>query len=162
MTATTTNNPGRTRTSADRRIPLDLRKRRLGGVAEHTYYVLAGATSILVHNTSACLGANLRANGEYPTTPSPEAHHLVPENHRLATAARGILKNHGIDIDAAENGAWLGHDTHRGTFTNDYVRWINDEIVNADTAGGKSAVLDVLSSTKQTLQDLDLNFGNGL
>jgi hypothetical protein len=128
----------------------------------HTYYVLAGATSILVHNTSASLGANLRANGEYPTTPSPEAHHLVPENHRLATAARGILKNHGIDIDAAENGAWLGHNTHRATFTNDYVRWINDEIVNANAAGGESAVLDVLSSAKQTLQDLDLNFGNGL
>ncbi|MER7694784.1 AHH domain-containing protein [Streptomyces sp. NPDC097610] len=124
--------------------------------------MLAGATPILVHNTSASLGANLRAIGEHPTTPNPEAHHLVPENHKLATAARGILKNHGIDIDSAENGVWLGHDTHRGTFPHDYVRWINDEIVNANSAGGKSAVLDVLSSTKQTLQDLDLNFGNGI
>ncbi|MEU6090396.1 polymorphic toxin-type HINT domain-containing protein [Streptomyces sp. NPDC047085] len=128
----------------------------------HTYYVLAGKTPVLVHNNSACLGRNLRAAGENPTTPNPEAHHIVPENHPLAAGARSVLARHGIDIDSAENGVWLAHDTHRGTFPGGYVSWINDEIVAADAAGGRSAVLDVLSNAKDILQSLDQNFGNGL
>ncbi|WP_406114526.1 hypothetical protein [Kitasatospora purpeofusca] len=37
-------------TSAHGQIPAHLRKRRPEGVACHTYYVLAGATPVLVHN----------------------------------------------------------------------------------------------------------------
>lgn len=93
---------------------------------------------------------------------NPEAHHIVPENDPLAANARAVLDKHGIGIDDAENGVWLGHDAHRGTFPKNYVRGINDDIVNADISGGRAAVLDVLSDTKQNLKDLDQIFGRGL
>jgi hypothetical protein len=123
---------------------------------------MAGATPVLVHNCSGKLGRNLRNNGEVPTTSKPQAHHIVPEKHRLAGAARRILTRHGIDWDSAENGVWLDYGTHRGTFTKDYVRWINDEIVNASQLGGRPAVLDVLSNTKSILAGIDEGYGNGL
>jgi RHS repeat-associated protein len=130
--------------------------------SDHDFYVTAASTAVLVHNCSRKLGLNLKANGDQPSTLNPEAHHIVPENHLLADPARNILSQHGIDIDSADNGVWLGHDAHRGTFTNDYVRWINDEIVNADQLGGKAAVLSVISNTRQELLDVGQNFGNGL
>lgn len=68
----------------------------------------------------------------------------------------------GVDIDSAENGVWLGHATHVGTFTNAYVSWINDQVVSAFASSGPSGVMDVLGETKSTLQALDQNFGNGL
>jgi hypothetical protein len=135
-------------------------------VAEiHTYYVIVGGTPVLVHNCSAKLGRNLRANHEtpHPDMLDPEAHHIVPENDPLAAGARAVLDKYGIKIDDAENGVWLGHDAHRGTFVKEYVRDINDEIVNADLGGGgRAAVLQVLSSYKQTLSELDLIYGRGL
>jgi hypothetical protein len=128
----------------------------------HTYYVVAGDTPVLVHNCSAALGRSLRASGDSPTIANSQAHHIVPETHGLAGAARRVLASHGIGIDSAENGVWLAHGTHVGTFTNAYVSDINDQILSANTAGGKAAVLDVLSSAKQILQAIDEQIGNGL
>jgi RHS repeat-associated protein len=129
----------------------------------HTYYVVTADTPLLVHNCSATLGRNLRANEELPTTPNPEAHHIVPENHSGAAAARKILKKYDIGIDSHENGVWVSHDTHRGTFTKDYVGWVNGEIQSIDAlGGGRQGVLDFLADTKKTLLDLNQNFGNGL
>jgi RHS repeat-associated protein len=128
----------------------------------HTYYLIAGVTPVLVHNCSATLGRNLRASGDSPTIANSQAHHIVPETHGLAGAARRILASHGIGIDSAENGVWLAHGSHVGTFTNAYVSDINDQILSANTVGGKAAVLDVLSSAKQILQAIDEQIGNGL
>jgi hypothetical protein len=127
----------------------------------HTYYVIVGSTPVLVHNCSAKLSRNLKKNGESPDKDvlDPEAHHIVPENDPLAAQARAVLAKHGVGIDDSENGVWLGHNAHRGTFKKDYVREINDDIVNADKAGGKNAVLNVLRETKQNLQDLDVHYG---
>jgi large repetitive protein len=132
------------------------------GNDDHDFYVVANTVAVLVHNSSYQLGCNLRDADEDPNTPNPEAHHIVPEGHPLAASARAILRSLGIGIDSAENGVWLGRATHIGTLANSYVQWINDQIVNAASTGGRSAVLDVLGNTKNTLQALDQNYGNGV
>jgi hypothetical protein len=126
------------------------------------YYSATRSVAVLVHNSSRQLGCNLTAAGEEPNISNPEAHHIVPESHPLAVGARTALDQSGIGIDSAENGVWISRLTHIGTFSNSYVQWINDEIVNAGMAGGKSAILEVLGDAKSTLQALDQNFGNGL
>ena len=132
------------------------------GNDDHDFYVVANTVAVLVHNSSYQLGCNLRDADEDPNTPNPEAHHIVPEGHPLAASGRAILRSLGIGIDSAENGVWLGRATHIGTLANSYVQWINDQIVNAASTGGRSAVLDVLGNTKNTLQALDQNYGNGV
>jgi len=122
-----------------------------------------GVFAVLVHNCSAQLGRNLRGAGEHPNgLIDPEAHHIVPENHPDAQAARNILASIGIDTDSAANGVWLSHDTHRGTFTRAYAIWINDAVVQAATSGGANAVLEVLANTKAVLQGVEQYIPFGL
>ena len=126
------------------------------GYAYTRTWSTVAAFAVLVHNCSATLGRNLRGAREYPTgLNDPEAHHIVPENHPLAQNARNVLRSLGIDIDSTTNGVWLSHDTHRGTFTNAYARWINQQVVDAANSGGYNAVIDVLSNAKSTLQGIE-------
>jgi RHS repeat-associated protein len=118
-----------------------------------------GSLSVLVHNCSKTLGRNL---GKSPAGMiDPEAHHILPQGFKAITApARAIFAKYGIGMDDAENGVWLSHATHRGTFGKTYTQWVTDGIVQADSAAGQAGVLDFLTNTRSTLQDLEGFYGN--
>lgn len=71
----------------------------------HTYHV--GDAGILVHNAcSRALGKALESAG-FVRLAGEHAHHIVPGAHRGAGPARRVLQRFGIDIDSANNGAFL-------------------------------------------------------
>ncbi|MEU6484266.1 polymorphic toxin-type HINT domain-containing protein [Streptomyces sp. NPDC046887] len=123
----------------------------------HTYYVLADSAPVLVHNcNSTKLGKNLTNGGEAkPAGVDAQAHHIVPCGCKKVTQAWNVLKKHGIDIDSAENGVWMSHQGHRGTFVHSYYAYINSEILAADARGGKQAVVDFMSQLKTELSAVD-------
>ncbi|WP_166384730.1 polymorphic toxin-type HINT domain-containing protein [Catellatospora methionotrophica] len=123
----------------------------------HTYYVVVDDESVLVHNcNSRRLGKNLRGIGEKkPAGVSAQAHHIVPCGSKLALPAQKILAKHGIDINSPVNGVWMSQKGHAATFRRTYYDWVNDEITDADLAGGKQGVLDFLADLKKTLHDVD-------
>jgi Pretoxin HINT domain/A nuclease family of the HNH/ENDO VII superfamily with conserved AHH len=118
----------------------------------HSYYVMAREHPVLVHNCSRALG---KALGEPEFDGPAHAHHLVPENHPLATEARSILTTNGIGIDTAENGVWLSPTSHYTTYPNSYATWVNQNVVDEFAAGGASAVSDWLAALKSDLAGAD-------
>jgi hypothetical protein len=71
------------------------------------------------------------------------AHHLVAQAARAAAPARKVLKEVGIGIHDAANGAAVKTGTHAGTHTATYYGRVNEIITNAK-AGGKAAVNEAL------------------
>ncbi|WP_405618248.1 polymorphic toxin-type HINT domain-containing protein [Streptomyces sp. NBC_00076] len=129
----------------------------------HTYYVLAGATPVLVHNSNCSsnakiLGENLEASGV--TRPAETAaHHIVASTSPKAAAARQQLARFGIDINDASNGVFLprgsasvnpsGASVHSRIHTNDYYANVNNLIGGARNA---SEARDVLEHLRRQLQ----------
>ncbi|MFE9439628.1 polymorphic toxin-type HINT domain-containing protein [Streptomyces sp. NPDC006602] len=129
----------------------------------HTYYVLAGATPVLVHNSNCSsnakiLGENLEASGV--TRPADTAaHHIVASTSPKAAAARQQLAKFGIDINDAGNGVFLprgsasanptGASVHSRIHTNDYYAYVNDLIGGARNA---NEARDVLGHIQRQLQ----------
>lgn len=121
----------------------------------HTYYVLAGKTPVLVHNSNCSsnakiLGDNLEASGV--TRPADTAaHHIVASTSPKAAAARQQLAKFGIDINDASNGVFLprgsastnptGASVHSRIHTNDYYASVNDLIGGARNANEARDVL---------------------
>ncbi|MFG3001974.1 ricin-type beta-trefoil lectin domain protein [Streptomyces sp. NPDC048340] len=129
----------------------------------HTYYVLAGATPILVHNADAGCANKLRnalnaAGDVEPATPhSP--HHIVAGNSPKAASARAQLDKFGIGVNDAENGVWLprsssspnphGLSVHSKIHTNEYYTYVNDLMSGARNM---SEALDVIGHVRRQLQ----------
>ena len=129
----------------------------------HTYYVLAGSTPVLVHNSNCSsnakiLGDNLEASGV--TRPADTAaHHIVASTSPKAAAARQQLAKFGIDINDASNGVFLprgsasanptGASVHSRIHTNDYYSYVNDLIGGARNA---NEARDVLGHLQRQLQ----------
>ncbi|MCP3820578.1 DNRLRE domain-containing protein [Streptomyces sp. A3M-1-3] len=129
----------------------------------HTYYVLAGPTPVLVHNSNCSsnakiLGENLEASGV--TRPAETAaHHIVASTSPKAAAARQQLAKFGIDINDAGNGVFLprgsasvnpsGASVHSRIHTNDYYANVNNLIGGARNA---SEARDVLGHLRRQLQ----------
>ncbi|WP_107431010.1 polymorphic toxin-type HINT domain-containing protein [Streptomyces lydicus] len=129
----------------------------------HTYYVLAGETPVLVHNSNCSsnakiLGDNLEVSGI--TRPADTAaHHIVASTSPKAAAARQQLAKFGIDINDASNGVFLprgsasanpsGASVHSRIHTNDYYSYVNDLIGGARNA---NEARDVLSHIRSQLQ----------
>jgi RHS repeat-associated protein len=129
----------------------------------HTYYVLAGETPVLVHNSNCSsnakiLGENLEASGV--TRPADTAaHHIVASTSPKAAAARQQLAKFGIDINDAGNGVFLprgsasanptGASVHSRIHTNDYYAYVNDLIGGARNA---NEARDVLGHLRRQLQ----------
>ncbi|WP_159025290.1 RHS repeat-associated core domain-containing protein [Streptomyces pluripotens] len=128
----------------------------------HTYYVLAGQTPVLVHNTCSSnakiLGENMEAAGTV-RPPETAAHHIVASTSPKAAAARQQLAKFGIDINDADNGVFLprgsasvnpsGASVHSRIHTNDYYTYVNDMIGGARNAGEARDVLGYLRSQLQ-------------
>ncbi|MFB6632057.1 RHS repeat-associated core domain-containing protein [Streptomyces sp. NPDC056362] len=129
----------------------------------HTYYALAGATPILVHNADAGCANKLRnalnaAGDMEPATPhSP--HHIVAGNSPKAAPARAQLDTFGIGVNDAENGVWLprsssspnpnGLSVHSKVHTNDYYAYVNNLMSGARNG---SEALDVIDHVRRQLQ----------
>ncbi|MFE3270833.1 AHH domain-containing protein [Streptomyces sp. NPDC059215] len=130
----------------------------------HTYYVLAGTTPVLVHNSDVGCADKLRnalnAAGDLePATPhSP--HHIVAGNSPKAAPARAQLDLFGIGINDAENGVWLprsssspnpnGLSVHSRIHTNDYYNHVNDLMSGARN---RDEALDVIQHVRRQLLD---------
>lgn len=129
----------------------------------HTYYVLAGATPVLVHNADAGCANKLRnalnaAGDMEPATPhSP--HHIVAGNSPKAAAARAQLDRFGIGVNDAGNGVWLprsssspnpsGLSVHSKVHTNHYYAYVNDLMGGARN---RNEALDVIDHVRRQLQ----------
>ncbi|MGW1802960.1 polymorphic toxin-type HINT domain-containing protein [Streptomyces sp. NPDC001984] len=129
----------------------------------HTYYVLAGETPVLVHNSNCSsnakiLGDNLEASGV--TRPADTAaHYIVASTSPKAAAARQQLAKFGIDINDASNGVFLprgsasanptGASVHSRIHTDDYYAYVNDLIGGARNA---NEARDVLGHLRRQLQ----------
>ncbi|MBC5623762.1 RHS repeat-associated core domain-containing protein, partial [Butyricimonas hominis] len=93
-----------------------------------------------------------------PRPANTAAHHIVGSSKK-AKAAKDILDKHKIDIDSYVNGVFLPNNRnssapgllHTGRHTNDYIERVNAEIVAADLAGGKDAVLKQLDQIRKML-----------
>ncbi|WEH15704.1 polymorphic toxin-type HINT domain-containing protein [Streptomyces sp. VNUA24] len=129
----------------------------------HTYYVLAGKTPVLVHNSNCSsnakiLGDNLEASG-VARPADTAAHHIVASTSPKAVAARQQLAKFGIDINDASNGVFLprgsasanptGASVHSRIHTNDYYAYVNDLIGGARNA---NEARDVLGHLRRQLQ----------
>ncbi|WP_461006969.1 AHH domain-containing protein [Streptomyces capparidis] len=56
-----------------------------------------------------------------PVGVDAQAHHIIPCGCRKVAQAWNVLKKHGIDIASAENGVWMSHQGHRGTFVHSTI-----------------------------------------
>ncbi|WP_394393068.1 AHH domain-containing protein [Shewanella woodyi] len=77
-----------------------------------------------------------------------------------------MLAKHDIDINGADNGVFLPNKNNtsdmpgildNGRHPDKYLESVNKRIIDADKIGGKEAVLDELSSIKNTLSSADSN-----
>ncbi|BCJ59918.1 hypothetical protein Jiend_33400 [Micromonospora endophytica] len=129
----------------------------------HTYYVLAGNTPVLVHNTNCStnaqiLGDNLEAS-RVARPAETAAHHIVASTSPKAAAARAQLNRFGIGINDASNGVFLPRGSasanpgamsvHSRIHTNDYYAYVNDMMSGARNAG---EARDVLNHIRGQLQ----------
>ncbi|MBT2480365.1 polymorphic toxin-type HINT domain-containing protein [Streptomyces sp. ISL-94] len=130
---------------------------------KHTYYVLAGATPVLVHNADPGCANKLRkamnaAGDMEPSTPhSP--HHIVAGNSPKAAAARAQLDKFGIGVNDAENGVWLprsssspnpnGMSVHSKIHTDEYYKYVNKLMAGARN---RNEALDVIGHVRRQLQ----------
>lgn len=74
-----------------------------------------------------------------------QPHHVVPEGHPDAKEAQKIIREAGIGINDADNGAWLptsrfppnpnGAVRHEFTYTKEYIGWLTQELRVAQTRG---------------------------
>jgi hypothetical protein len=112
---------------------------------------------IIEPQNSKKLSVNMEANGT-KRPPQTIAHHIVGSGQR-AKPARDILVKHKIDIDSHLNGVFLpdGKNSaapgyvHTGRHTNEYIDRVNTDIVRADGAGGKPAVVKQLEMIREQL-----------
>ncbi|NRQ32984.1 hypothetical protein HII36_14205 [Nonomuraea sp. NN258] len=127
-----------------------------------TYYVLADATPVLVHNSGPCsktLGENLEKAG-HRGGPGEAAHHIVAGKDLRAAPARKALDKFGIDINDAVNGVWLpggskkpnpgGSIPHSRVHTNTYYDSVNDAL---SMARSRSEAIEILAQLRRELRD---------
>jgi hypothetical protein len=140
----------------------------------HTYYVVAGESSVLVHNNNAACGwtngkttsanaetlrDNMVAEGWYGAV-GEEAHHIVPSNHPRAAASRKILHDFDIDINHTANGVFLpgwsgapnpfNKSVHRGNGLHSYqgIDRVTDMLRQAAT---RDDAIEVLGNIRTSL-----------
>ncbi|MFI9200679.1 polymorphic toxin-type HINT domain-containing protein [Streptomyces sp. NPDC053048] len=136
--------------------------RNLTVESTHTYYVGAGAVSVLAHNANCSsnakiLGDNMEAAGTV-RPPETAAHHMVASTSPKAAAGRQQLAKFGIDINDAVNGVFLprgsksvnptGASVHSRIHTNDYYATVNKLIGGARN---RSEATDVLNHMRRQL-----------
>jgi hypothetical protein len=86
------------------------------------------------------------------------AHHIVPLNQggKLSLESRGILSDHGIDINSAMNGAAMRAECHtwiHSKYGEKYDQWVLDMLREGDKRG-KAGVLEALEEIKGVLEGL--------
>ena len=98
---------------------------------------------------SRSLRKNMENAGEPRQSPDEDGHHIVPWRHWRAQPARDVLEKYGIDIDAAENGAWVQR-TYHWTLNNSsrYMDAVNRRLQGA---GSKGEALQILREMKDLL-----------
>lgn len=110
---------------------------------------------------STTLGKNLITAGEKKPLGSA-AHHIVPAGAPGSAKARKILQKYGININSAINGVFLpgrlfidfdvkNAIIHNGPHPSEYIRAVNDRILQADANGGEQAVINELKDMKKSL-----------
>ncbi|GAA2604996.1 hypothetical protein GCM10010436_02740 [Paractinoplanes durhamensis] len=130
----------------------------------HTFYVLAGAVPVLVHNASCSTNAEIlgaamvKAGIARPAETA--AHHIVASGAVRADPARQVLKKFGIDVNSAENGVFLpqnlgsanptGASAHSVIHSGYYYDYVNDLLSRAKNATEAQAALD---QVRQQLKD---------
>jgi A nuclease family of the HNH/ENDO VII superfamily with conserved AHH len=98
---------------------------------------------------SRALRKSMEKAGDQRQSPDEDAHHIVPWRHWRAERARDILKDHGIDIDAAENGAWVNRTFH-WTLSNS-TRYMDTVTRRLEKAGSREEALQVLGRIRDQL-----------
>lgn len=115
--------------------------------------------------TSKALAAAMNGDG-IPTPTNSAAHHIVGENSVGAKPARDILEDHKIPIDSTANGVFLPNKNntdgmpgirHCGRHPNAYLDTVNERVIEANTRGGKQAVLAELQDMRGALSTADRN-----
>ena len=109
---------------------------------------------------AVALGKNMEA-ANIPRPANRTPHHIAGDTSIASLPARTILDGHGIHPDDAVNGVFLPHRNnidpsvpgilHNGRHPNSYIDAVNDRIIAADIAGGKTVVLKELDSIRQEL-----------
>lgn len=118
----------------------------------HTFYVAAGAEDVLVHN--ACSNAqilrdNMESRGWYTEAGGMHAHHIVPHgkygNRAAADSlarAQAKLREHGIDINDADNGVYLPGRCHlKVGHTNEQFRNLDRGLSRSESAAETREIL---------------------
>ncbi|WP_394210178.1 DUF4157 domain-containing protein [Enterovibrio calviensis] len=92
--------------------------------------------------------------------PGHHAHHMIPKGMREAGPAREILERFNIGINSERNGVWLASEygvpnvstgqIHSTIHTRRYVRWLNEQLIQA-SHGGRAGVLDALASIRSQI-----------
>jgi hypothetical protein len=103
------------------------------------------------------LKANMRAEGRAPG-PGQAAAHIVPSGGKknqwkMGEKSRKLLKDYGVDVDAAANGIVLGHPrphnyTHRGGFHQKVYRDLRQLVLLGEGRGLDKDAIGVLLKDK--------------
>jgi hypothetical protein len=97
------------------------------------------------------------------------AHHMVMKSPRSTwkdveaiealEESQNLLKKHGIDIDDANNGVYLPHNTpsppanyHNELHTQEYAKEMNRRLQQADRIGGKDEVLNEMEKIRSEME----------
>ena len=101
--------------------------------------------------------------------PKHASHHMVMKSPRKTWAdkqakkalqkSQDLLKKHGIDIDDANNGVYLPHNTrqppanyHNELHTQEYAKRMYQRLSDADKIGGKDEVLNELERVRREME----------
>jgi RHS repeat-associated protein len=126
-------------------------------------YVNAGRAAVnvglcVVKAVSNSQARRILRNNLKLTDKNLHAHHIVPLNQggKLSLESRGILSDHGIDINSAMNGAAMRAECHtwiHSKYGEKYDQWVLDMLREGDKRG-KAGVLEALEEIKGVLEGL--------
>jgi hypothetical protein len=111
------------------------------------YNAIIGKGGINIPSSSR-LGSNMERAGR-SRPPNSAAHHIVAGTDRRAAEARAILRDAGIGINDADNGAWLPDVFHRRVHTDAYYQAVNDRLAQANS-GSIRVILRMLGQAIET------------
>ena len=120
---------------------------------------------------SYILRQELKDAGIEPPPYPNAAHHIVPVKDKRAKAARDILSEYGIDLNAAVNGVflprvkehkWVGDESrHIGGHSLDYINYVTNRLRRVRSYGGSQAdIVDVLNDIRSELLSGSLKLNN--
>jgi hypothetical protein len=99
--------------------------------------------------SSSTLARNMQNAGR-PRPPNSEAHHIVAGNDPRAAQSRAILQRAGIDINDADNGAWLPDVFHDRVHTDAYYTEVNAVLRQAEATGNVRGALKAIGDAIET------------